>query len=106
MTAAATFTVDPAGVRALLSGPPAVSHLTDRAHAIQTEAERIAPGGFGGYKASLSVGPAVTRDGVAAVEVRSSSSFWHLVEYGSVNNVPHRVMERAVRASGLDYVPL
>jgi hypothetical protein len=33
----------------------------------------------------------------------SDGSDWHLVEYGSVNNHPYRVLERAAREAGLDF---
>lgn len=35
----------------------------------------------------------------------ASDPFWHLVEFGSVNNPAYRPLARGVRAAGLKYVP-
>lgn len=103
--AAASFKIDPAGLRRLLSEGQAVAVLKERADAMIAEAGRVAPRGFMGYKKSLTVGEPVSDDGVPVVPAGSSSSGWHLVEFGSANNAPMRVLERAARAVGLDWRP-
>ena len=58
-------------------------------------AQGIAPvSGKGSYRASL-----YAEDGVLG----STSSFWGLVEYGSVNNPPYAVLRTAIAAVGCDF---
>lgn len=103
--ATATVTIDPAGLRRALSENTALAMLQDRADALIAEAQRIAPHGFMGYRASLTVGEPTTFDGVPVVPAGSVGSGWGLVEFGSAHNPPYRVLERSARAAGLDYRP-
>lgn len=97
------FELDEAGLERLLSAGQAERVARDAAQAIVDEAERIAPHGFMGYRDHLDVGEAHTLDGVVAVDAVADSPGWHLVEFGSANNVPHRVLERAARNVGIDF---
>ena len=77
-----------------------ISRLVEKAG--QT-AKSTAPVNTGDYKASITWIPSrMTAKGFAGA-YGSSSSFWHLVEYGSINNHPYRVLQKAARAAGLRF---
>lgn len=38
--------------------------------------------------------------------IAGDKSFWHLVEFGSMNNPPYRPLTRGVRATGMRFVPI
>lgn len=96
------FTLDPTGVKKLARGPEVTAFVNKNARRVleQAKATPIVPRW---YLASLTMEPAVagTRDPVA--KVRAGSSFWHLFEYGSVNNPPYRPLTRAVIDAGLKF---
>lgn len=98
-----TVSIDRAGVDKILQSPEAVDVLRKAAGFAVREAVDLAPRGFGGYRKTLRTGAAHVLDGAAAVDVESTSSFWHLVEFGSVNNPPRRVLQRAAQNTGLKF---
>lgn len=64
------------------------------AEAIVNRAEQIAPVTTGDYRASL---------GTDGTKAGSSDPFAHLIEFGSLNNAPHRVLSRAASDVGLTF---
>lgn len=99
------FELNPASYEELARSPEMRGFVSDLAQSVLERARGLAPVGMprGAYKRSLVATPATeTSDGVTA-SVGSTSSFWHLVEFGSVNNRPYRVLETAARQSGLRF---
>lgn len=99
----ATFELDPGGLLAVLNDGPAIAHVTDVAKQGQREAERIAPEHTGHYKDRLGYTPGEPTSEGAKASFGSLDSAWHLVEFGSANNAPYRVLTRAALALGLDF---
>lgn len=98
-----TATVDPSGLRQLLSSAAAVGLLETHARAMIAEAERIAPHGFMNYGAGFVVGSPSSFDGVPVIPAGSKASGWGLVEFGSVNNRAFHVLQRAATAARLTW---
>jgi hypothetical protein len=100
MAGEAKIDIDPAGVREILSGSKAAALAGDTAQRIAAFARQF---GDREYKRSILVGPPDIIDGAAAVPVGSDSSFWHLFEYGSVQNSPQRPLTLGAMAAGVDF---
>lgn len=98
------FILDADAGRKIANSAEAKAFIDARLEDCLAEAQRTAPVDTGEYRDSLGITPAAERpDGTVAGELWSDSWYWHLVEYGSVNNPPHRVLEHAVTSSGLDF---
>lgn len=65
---------------------------------VHAAAKEIAPTGahHGYYRRRLKV---------SGTKVLATDAFWHLVEFGSVNNPPYAVLRRAAIAVGLRLMP-
>lgn len=97
------FLQSAAGIKAIVSGPDMIDFVNGLADKALAAAHGAAPHGSGYYDAHLGTTPAEVRDDGVHAELWSSDPFWHIVEYGSVNNPPHRVLETAITSIGLDY---
>lgn len=100
------FDLDRKGLLAILNGDDAVALVDRAADAAADEARRIAPHGRGrGRRFTDSIGTTSARRTArgAVGAVTTSDPFWHLVEFGSVNNPPYRPLTRAVKNVGLDF---
>lgn len=97
------FVPNAAGIEQVARGRQLGEFVGKLADRVLAEARRSAPVTTGDYRDSLASGPAdLTVDGWEA-QVGSSDPFWHLVEFGSVNNPPYRVLSNAVTAAGLEF---
>lgn len=98
------FTVDDAGLERLLSDMGAAAFAREVGEQVAKEWERNDPRSRpGGHKPpELSV--EMDREhGVAVANVTTPDPFWHIIEYGSVNNRPYRPATRAAASVGLDF---
>lgn len=101
------FTQDRAGIARLMRGRE-IGHHVDRAAQAAADAARahapVGPGlGSGSYEDSIRAEPArLGPDGWSA-ELVSDDPFWHLIEFGSVNNPPYRPLTRGTQDAGLDF---
>lgn len=97
--------VNPDGLHELLTGPGAAKHLTDTAKALADEAERLTPVGSSNRHAAetLTSTGAEIENGELVARAGSTYPFWHLIEFGSVNNPPYRPLTRAAENLGLDF---
>lgn len=66
------------------------------AHLVRAIHASAPTGGTGAYSASV----AVDASG-GEVRVITTDPFWHLIEFGSMNNPPYAPIRRGVRAAGL-----
>lgn len=99
----ATFTLDPRGLLDMLNDSLARAYVEQLAKKGAEEATRIAPVLTGDYKDSIMSTPAETTPNGAKATFGSSDSGWHFVEFGSINNPPHRVLRRAAQAIGVRF---
>lgn len=102
---AARFELDQRGILELLNDGPAVAYVTELAAQGAAAAEQAAPVGRYAphYRDTIGSTPGeATSDGAKAT-FYSSSSVWHIVEYGSVNNPPYRPLTRGALAIGVDF---
>lgn len=102
IVARTTFTPNPSGLAQILRGAPAKAFLTHVASVGAASVRAAHPVVSGFNVARIGVGQ--TADGDPAVI--TTSPFWHLVEYGSVNNGPYRPFTRGMQSiRGLKYTP-
>lgn len=100
--AAATFTPNPTGLAQILKGAPAQAFLRNAA-TVCAGAVKAAYPVVSGFNVGR-VGVGQSADGDPAVI--TTSPFWHLVEYGSVNNGPYRPFTRGMQSvRGIKYTP-
>ena len=97
--------VFPDATERLLNQREMVSVLVKAAHACADAAKTTTPNVSGEHVAAIVTEPRETVDGIPEVPFGSSSSTWHLREFGSVNNPPYRPLTRAVEAVGLEFRP-
>lgn len=97
------FVANFVGIAEITHGTDMVAFVNGLAETALANAHAGAPHETGYYDAHLGMTPAEVRDDGVHAEIWSSDPFWHLVEYGSVHNPPHRVLERACTAVGLDF---
>ncbi len=71
---------------------------------VAQRARALAPRRTGTFARSIRSLPSSLRGRQWVGRVVTSDPFWHLEEFGSVNNPPHRTFARATVAVGLDYV--
>lgn len=82
-------------LRQVVHGPKMRGAMDLTATAVANEVERNAPSGFGGYRRRIETRTVRTAEGwKGRVEVRSS--FWHLVEFGSINNPARAPLRRSL----------
>lgn len=79
----------------------AVGKNADR---IASRARALAPRVTGRFAKSIRSLPSSLIGRQWKGRVITSDPFWHLEEFGSVNNPPHRTFARAAVAAGLEYV--
>jgi hypothetical protein len=80
------------------------SYLYRVAQAALNDAYAAAPVLSGHYRDSLFA--SIIEGDSPKAQLASSSSFWHWVEFGSINNDPHRVLSAAVQGQVDIYVPV
>lgn len=101
-----TFTLNEAGVKAVAAGEGVKALINERAAAALENARASAPVETGAYRDSLGITEAVEdADGNVTATLYSSSWYWHLVEFGSVNNGAYHVLELAANDAGLEWHP-
>jgi len=76
--------------------PEFIGGMRARTTAVAVAVRQAAPDKTGYYKRH------VRPDGT---KVRATDTFWHLLEFGSVNNPPYAPLRRGVIASGLRFSP-
>lgn len=97
------FEPNPHGIHKVGTGPGVIA-LVNRNAGYVLESARATPDADAEYLRSLGKTPAaVDRDGTVAASVYSDSPFWHLFEFGSINNAPIRPLSRAVTDTGLRF---
>lgn len=90
--------VDLEAARECLGEAEAMTAIDELAQAIANAATENTPiGHTGRASASIEATGATLEDGVATAYVYSSDPFWHLIEYGSVNNDVYRPITRAAQ---------
>lgn len=94
------FEANAEGIDELLHGDQAVAFLEQVANIYKPEIERVAPLGSGSVKFRDTISVHVQGGEVA---VATDDPFWHLLEYGSVNNPPYRPFTAAAENLGLDF---
>lgn len=85
----------------LLAGPVAQGFVTAVAKAAVAAAQDAAPVHTGFTRDSYVFVETDVEDGVPVARFGSKSPFWHIIEFGSVNNPAYRVMTRAMERLGL-----
>jgi hypothetical protein len=100
-----SFELNPEAIKELLSSPEAVAALGTATKVVEQNVRKAAPRRTGAYQDSITSGVRM-EDGMPVGFVGSTSPFWHLVEFGSVNNQPYRPLARGAEASSLDYQSL
>jgi hypothetical protein len=62
----------------------------------------------GDYQARFEAGAKTRRsraaNGTASAKIEWSESIWHIIEYGSVNNIAYRPIARGITSTGLRFV--
>lgn len=105
MAADVEWIPNPAGVRELLTSSQALAAIGEVAAIAGHHVERAQPVKTGYHRRAIVTGGAEVTPTGAAAYVGTTSSTWHLLEYGSVNNPPHRPFARGIAAAGLDFEP-
>lgn len=90
------------GIDELLSSPEAVGALGEIAALAGSQVERATPVRTGRSQRSIVTGSRV-EDGRAVGYVGTTSSTWHLREYGASGRPASRPFARGMQAAGLDY---
>lgn len=97
------FNLNQAGIRRVAQGAGVTRFVNTNARRVLQQA-KATPGVDDEFLASLAMVPAVEGSDAPAT-VESDSPFWHLHEYGSINNPPTRPLSRAVTDAGLEFEP-
>lgn len=96
-----SWTVDKKGVEAVGRDPNVGQYLRRQAEQGLAMAQSLAPVRTGAYRDSLVlVEPFTDEAGRLVAGFGSTSSVWHLVEFGTANNGPYRVLSNAAMAVG------
>lgn len=103
MTVKTTYTPNPAGISDLLRGRQVGEFVDSAAGRVLDSARAKAPVHTGDYKASLDRTAAELDGDTWSAVVYTDDPFWHLIEFGSVNNRPYRTLSQAVTDAGLDF---
>lgn len=100
-----TFKPNPRGMRKVEQSPELGRVVDRQTRRIARAVRDAAPVLTGRFARSIRARPAQRsgRTGGWIGKVTTSDPFWHLEEYGSRNNAPHRSFERGVRAAGLRF---
>lgn len=98
-----SFSVNPVGLAAIMHSTDMHAFVADKVNTVLANARSGAPVASGDYLDSLGSTPPVDTPTTVRGEVWSSSSFWHLVEFGSINNHAYHLLERACTAAGLKF---
>lgn len=67
-------------------------------------ARRLAPKHTGDYASSIVTSVGMREDGLPVGRIASTDFAAHMIEFGSVNNPPYRVLGRAAQSVGLKLV--
>jgi hypothetical protein len=103
-----SFTPNAGAGRELLSTPEAMAAVKADADTVAQRAADIMAGIGEGTEAAYYyagdpyIDPAT---GTARCDAGSTSSIWHIIEYGSVNNPAYRPLTTAVESLGIEYDP-
>jgi hypothetical protein len=87
----------PKGITKTLQEPGVAEHLKRQAQAGVVRAQASAPVLTGEYRSSIIVTDARIEGEDLIVSFGSTDEKWHWMEFGSVNNFPHRVLTKAVQ---------
>lgn len=83
--------------------PGMVQAMTTVARVVSQTAERSSPVDQGQYREHHEHGPYDGEPGAAYFGNNDTDA--HLVEFGSINNVAHRTLQRAAESNGLRFEP-
>lgn len=86
-----------------LGRSPGIARLVDSASERVLEAARADSQADNEYRRKLDRSPAEPTSNGMTGRVYTSSSLWHLFEFGSIHNPPYRILSRAVTAAGLKF---
>lgn len=86
-----------AGIRAVLTGPQVAAHVS----MVAARGAGLVKARGANRKGSIVSTPARNEGGTLRATFGSTSSFWHLEEFGSVNNGPYRSLTNAANRLGL-----
>lgn len=101
-----TVDINKIAAMALLVTPEAMAFVTGFAEKGASEARDNMPVHTGAERAAvISEAARLTVDGPVAY-FGSTSSTWHLVEYGSIHNPPYAPFRRAAESLGIKYQPV
>lgn len=100
------FEIDMPGILQILSGREASEELRTRANQAVGIAQATGPRGRHGRHVidRITVGDTHIGPTGAVVDIDWPDSRWHLLEYGSVNNPPYRVVTNAAQQAGLTVI--
>lgn len=97
------FIPNPVGIAKIAHGKEMKDFVNGEAERVAARAREIAPVHTGDYRDSLHTTTAEeTADSVRAT-VYSDDWKWGFVEFGTIHNPAHHVLERAVNDSGLEF---
>lgn len=94
------FVPDQRGIDEALNSPEMAALLTSLAELARAAAHARGANRRGG---EIVVSPATPEGGSLSASFGSTSSFWHLEEFGSANNPPYRTLTNAALAAGLRF---
>lgn len=97
----ARFAPNPGAVAEILNGP-AAGEAIETVAAIAQQAIKSASPSRTYTPTILAPEPVRAALGMSA-RIATTSSIWHILEYGSAKNPPYRVFANGVQRAGLDY---
>lgn len=103
---ATQFTLDVPALMRVLNEDPAVTALHQHADQAVTDAHTAPRGAHPGTHEVDKIAVGATHIGPqgATVDIDWPSPFWHLIEFGSVNNPPYRPITRGAQNAGLKVI--
>lgn len=97
------YAADDDAVEKIVNGEDALNAALELAYRAASIAREINPSATDA--ALIDHGGPIDDDGVVSAWFGSSSSIWHIIEFGSVNNPPYRPLTSAAEAIGLRFDP-
>ncbi len=89
------FTYNKAAETEVAKSASAKAYMGNVSRAVERSVQAVAPRRTGHYRRSIVVGVELTSEGWKA-RVGSNDHFWHLVEFGSVNNPAYAPLRRGM----------
>lgn len=99
-----TFKPNPRGLRKLERGPQMGAFVDRKTKAVSRSVKSVARYRTGYFKRSIKpLRPRLDSRRGWVGRVITTDPFWHLEEFGSINNPPNRSFELGVHAAGLEF---